>query len=138
MVQGSSREPRRGAQGRSELPAAPCSSTGSCPPPWSLASAQPRSRSSRRAGQSPKTRLFCGVRQEIAVITCWRGSQRDWPCHKALRSCYDCRAQGFPVPTTTLTGNCSFQLPGAHPRKCGFGGEAWQSRRAEPPHFLWR
>lgn len=43
------------------IPGAPGSSTGSCPPPWSPASARPRSRPSRRAGRSPRRRLSCGM-----------------------------------------------------------------------------
>lgn len=100
---------REGARGRRELPAAPCSSTGSCPLPWSLASAQPQSQSFRRAGQSLKTRLFCGCRQDTVVSTCWRCSQKDWPCHEGLHSYYDQRAQRF-APTNP-PGKEKLQLP---------------------------
>lgn len=59
--QGPQGRPHPNRRMEAAIPGAPGSSTGSCPPPWSPASARPRSRPSRRAGRSPRRRLSCGT-----------------------------------------------------------------------------
>lgn len=86
---------------REGLPAGLGSSTGSCPPPWSLASARPQSRSSHRAGRSLRTLLFCGTKERCGECT------PEEPGHSALSKelyRHGTWGSGVPAPVTPAEG----------------------------------